>query len=578
MSINNEIENLKWLRDMIIGRNIFFETPFGKRPLVYTDYTASGRALEPIESYLTYIMQFYANTHTEDDFTGKTMTNLLHQCEKSIKDLVNAGPSGKIIFTGTGATGAIVKLQQILGVYWPPATKHRMNQFLDTCENAHNGCSKHTNQHQDLIDTINLKKPIVFVSPYEHHSNELMWRQSLCEVVEAKLTPAGNLDLDHLESLVSDPKYSDRHKIGSFSAASNVSGIKTPVYEVAKILHKFSAIACFDFAASAPYVDINMNLDECSYFDAIFLSPHKFLGGPGSSGLLVFNERIYKKNLPPSVAAGGTVDYVTMDFEKFTDDIEEREKPGTPGILQALKASLAFDLKAKVGINQIEKIEEHFFNLFYDKFKTNSTMEIYGPTKAHEKVNIVSFNIKHKNRIIHPKLVTKLLNDLFGIQTRAGCSCAGPYGHLLLNIDREKSNQYICMIDDNRYGGLKPGWVRLNLHYSFSLMEVNYIISAIDFLIENANKFISLYEFNFHTGEWNYLNLKNKTHNDLSFDDILNKNLIKTTIDTELDINSYIESANIQIKGHKSEFHTFENEIEELMFFYVKHFIKKTLN
>ena len=570
MEISEVINSLNWLREDIIGRNIYFETPYGKKPLVYADYTASGRGFAPIEKYLNYLLNFYANTHTFDDFTGKSMSKLLHEAEDNIKKIVNAGPSGKIIFTGTGATGAIVKLQQILGVYWPPATKSRLDKFLSCC--AHNNQNSHQQDHKNLLRLIDSKKPIVFVGPYEHHSNEIMWRQSLCEIIETPLDSLGELDLIALEKIISNPLYSDRPKIGSFSAASNVSGIKTPVYEVAKILHRHKAIACFDFAASAPYVDIDMNKDNEAYFDAIFLSPHKFLGGPASSGLLIFNELIYKKNLPPTIAAGGTVDYVTIDSEKYTDDIEEREKPGTPGILQAIKASLVFQLKEKVGTHKIELIEKHYFNLFYKSFKNNPNVIIYGPTVPEKKVNIVSFNIKHNDRILHPKFFTKLLNDLFGIQTRAGCSCAGPYGHVLLNINKEASNQYLCAIESNRFGGLKPGWIRLNLHYAFSECEINYIIDALNFIAPIAYKFLPLYIFDFFTGEW-ICRDEQIEYSTLDLSTILNgknekpdicTNLTKELENTIKEVETLLEKLN-EHPIHK----TFDKEIEKVMFFYV---------
>jgi selenocysteine lyase/cysteine desulfurase len=285
-----EMIQLEWLRQEIIGRNDIFQTPVGNRPLVYADYTASGRGLYFIENYLQNLLRYYANSHTDDDFTGKTMTNLLHEAESRIKTIVNAGETGKIIFTGTGATGAITRLQQILGVFWTPTTKSRLEGMIDSCSlitEVEAPC------RISLRKQMNSQKPIVFVGPYEHHSNEIMWRQSLCEVIEVPLNALGELDLLELEVMVSDKQYENREKIGSFSAASNVSGIKTPIYKVAEILHKHGAIACFDFAACAPYVEINMNKDKDSYFDAIFLSPHKFLGGPGASGLLIFNEKIY---------------------------------------------------------------------------------------------------------------------------------------------------------------------------------------------------------------------------------------------------------------------------------------------
>ncbi|MGB5101700.1 MAG: aminotransferase class V-fold PLP-dependent enzyme, partial [Steroidobacteraceae bacterium] len=323
------------LRGQIVGIDSAFDTPFGRRLMVYCDYTASGRCLIFVEKYLQSLQRVYANTHTEDDLTGRSMSRLLHEAERMIKRAVNAGPHGRIVACGTGATGAIDKLQQILGISLSPATRKvvgdELREFMG--EERFEEFRRFQQSHQ----------PVVFVGPYEHHSNEVTWRQGLATVVEVNLADDGGVDLGHLETLLEDPAYQGRFRIGSFSAASNVTGMRSPVREIARLLHAHGAYACFDFAASAPYVDIDMNPapgpdgGDCS-IDAVFLSPHKFLGGPGSSGVLVFNERLYHRELPPSVGGGGTVDYVSPVDQDFIADIEEREKAGTPGVLQTLKA------------------------------------------------------------------------------------------------------------------------------------------------------------------------------------------------------------------------------------------------
>ena len=490
-----------YLRQQIVGVDSTFETPFGERLMVYCDYTASGRCLRFVESYLQSLQRVYANTHTEDDITGRSMSQLLHEAEQAIKDSVNAGPDGRIIACGTGATGAIDKLQQIIGVTLAPATRKNIEAALDRSQT--DVCSK------SFCDLLQELQPVVFIGPYEHHSNEISWRQSLATTVEVRLDAMGNIDLRHLEELLKDPRYQNRKRIGSFSAASNVTGIRSDVYELACVLHEHDAMACFDFAACAPYVDIDMNPklrakgDDPS-IDAIFISPHKFLGGPGSSGVLVFNERIYDRELPPSVGAGGTVDYVGMKDQDFISRIEEREKAGTPGVLQTLKAGLVFQIKDDVGVDVINAREHELTDRAMKSWGKNENIEVLGNPDPSSRVGIISFNIKDSTgKYLHHKLITVLLNDLFGIQSRAGCSCAGPYGHRLLDIDEETSERFRAAVR-NGHCGLKPGWCRVGLHWVMDDAEANYVIDAVHFLAREGHQFLGLYDFDLGTGTWKH--------------------------------------------------------------------------
>jgi len=476
----------------IIGAGFRFPTPFGERLMVYGDYTASGRGVRFIEKYLAKIQESYANTHTEDDETGRSTTEMLHRAERIIKRCVGGDENTCIIAAGTGTTGAIQKLQEILGVYVPPATWRRLG-----APGALNG-GPGPARFEALLGE---GSPVVFIGPYEHHSNEISWRESLAEVVEIRLGGQGNLDLSDLERKVSDPRYAKRQKIGSFSAASNVTGILTPVYDTARILHRHGALACFDFAACAPYVEVDMNRDDESYFDAIFLSPHKYLGGPGSSGLLLFHRKIYPVDLPPTFAAGGTVDYVGPQGHDYITDIEAREKPGTPGTLQTMKAALALQLKDAVGVPAIEGRESSFLRRFIERFDGHRSVEILGRLRPGGQIAIVSFNIRHDDHYLHPKLVTRLFNDLFGIQSRAGCSCAGPYGHHLLGIDEELSERYRCEIHAGHHG-IKPGWVRLGFHYTMDDADFDYVADALAFLAERGHLFLPLYRFDMSRGTW----------------------------------------------------------------------------
>jgi len=503
MTQNTPLE-FDFLRRELIGADAAIHTPFGERMMMYADYTASGRCLCFVENYLRRLQRIYANSHTEDDISGRSMTQLLREAEASIKRSVNAGENGRIICVGSGATGAIDKLQQIIGVSLPPVTRLQLGQLLGNAMGA--------DQHEIFKRYLRENQPVVFVGPYEHHSNEVSWRENLATVVAVKMDRDGGIDLKHLEELLQEPAYRGRQRIGSFSAASNVTGIKSPVHEIAVLLHRHGAIACFDYAASAPYVEIDMNPPADQHegdasLDAVFISPHKFLGGPGSSGVLVFNKRLYHPELPPTVSAGGTVDYVGPVNQDFITHIEEREKPGTPGVLQVLKAAMVFEIKDSVTVARIEKREHELVLKVFGRWLANPQIEILGNQDPERRVGIVSFNIKSKGNkpgqdfYLHPKFVTTLLNDLFGIQSRAGCSCAGPYGHRLLGIDEETSEEYrVCVTDG--YSGVKPGWCRVSMHYVMDDLEVDFLLDAVEFVASYGALFLPLYSFDLYDGSW----------------------------------------------------------------------------
>ncbi len=552
--------SLDIIRNEIIGNDLVFDTPFGKRHLLYVDYTASGRAVKSIENKIQNILNSYGNTHTEDDYSGKYLTQLLKQAEEKIKKIINAGDNGKIIMVDSGATGALKKLQEIIGVYIPPLTKERIYNSIEKCNKS---------QSNEIISNMEKCRPVVFIGPYEHHTNELMWRESFAEVVVINLDDSGMIDLKDLKQKISDPKYDDRKKIGSFSAGSNVTGIRTSVYEIAKICHKFDTIVFFDYAAVAPYIKIDMNKDNESYFDAIFFSPHKFLGGPGTCGVLVFNEKIYRKDLPPTTAGGGTVVYVGFESHDFDKNIETREKAGTPPILQAIKAALVMDLKEKIGTDIIEDIELKYSKFFVEKLKKIKNVEIIGEISSDRRIPIVSFNINHKDRILHPKFVAKLLNDLFGIQSRAGCSCAGPYGHILLNIDHITSTKYRNLIVKG-CEGIKPGWVRMNIHYTLKKEDIIYIVNAIKFISSFGYLFLTKYDFDMKTGEWRHIEFKDFNPNFSIENEFLADKINLTNLKNIR--NSYFYDAEkiaIKLKKHfKNSFNQDEEEIEDLKYFY----------
>ncbi len=489
------------LRRETVGVDASFETPFGRRLMTYADYTASGRCLGFVERFLLQVQHIYANTHTEDDVSGRSMTRLLEQAATAIKDAVNAGPDGKLIALGTGSTAAIYRFQQLIGVALPPVTAEYLVQWREQFFGRKKAAA--------FEQFMRKKKPVVYVGPFEHHSNEITWRQSLAEVVPIALAADGGVDLDDLQAKLQAPNNHGRRLIGSFSAASNVTGRRTPVHQIARMLHAYGALAVFDYAACAPYVPIDMNPDPGPdggdpSIDAIFVSPHKFLGGPGSSGVLVFNQRIYHSELAPSVGGGGTVDYVGPHAHDFVHNIEEREKAGTPGTLQTMKAALAFLVKDAVGVDKIEAREDELLRRALGRWGSHERIEILGGADPSARTAIISFNIRDpRGNYLHPKFLTVLLNDLFGIQSRAGCSCAGPYGHTLLGIDTATSERYRNAVGEG-WLGIKPGWCRIGFHFVMDEAEADFLMDAVEFVADEGWVFQQLYEFDLQAATWTH--------------------------------------------------------------------------
>ena len=484
------------LRAQTLGADATVETPYGPRPLVYADYTASGRQLAFVEDYLRSLAPLYANSHTEDSATGRSATALLHDAEAAIKRHVNAGPGGKVVCVGTGSTGAIHKLQEILGVAVPPATLRDLGLRL--------AAELGEDQAGRLMRDLRERGPVVFVGPYEHHSNEVTWREGLCTVVEVGLDAGGQVCLADLADKLADPRWRGRRAVGSFSAASNVTGVVAPVAEIARLLHAHGALALFDYAAGGPYLDVDMcPADPEARLDAVFLSPHKCIGGPGACGVLVFHESLYPDGLAPSVGGGGTVVYVSGEAHDYTDDIEARETAGTPGLYQTLRAALALDVKAAVGADAIRRREHELLGRALARWGAHDRVEVLGPEHG-DRLAIVSFNVRDgQGAYLHPRFVTVLLDHLFGVQSRAGCSCAGPYGHRLLDIGPETSARYRQCLADGVHG-LKPGWARVGLHYTMSDAEADYLVEAVSFVADHGARFLSDYAFDVATGAWTH--------------------------------------------------------------------------
>jgi selenocysteine lyase/cysteine desulfurase/CRP-like cAMP-binding protein len=478
---------LEYIRASVIGADEALETPYGSLRVTYADYTASGRSVSFIEDFIREeVMPFYGNTHTEASGTGRQTTRYREDARQMIRECVGAGDGDAVIFCGSGATGAINKLIDILQIRLPPDlnAKYKLDTHIPAKE-----------------------RPVVFIGPYEHHSNELPWRHSLAEVVVIDDDDDGRIDVAKLEAALI--KYARRPvKIGSFSAASNVSGIVSDVRAVSVMLHRYGALSFWDYAAAGPYAAIEMNSEgdgpdgHLAHKDAVFLSPHKLVGGPGSPGVLVVKKALVK-NTVPTQPGGGTVSLVTPESTLYWHDVEHREEGGTPAIIESIRAGLAFGLKRSVGHDTIAEMERGFIQRAIATWQQNPCLRLLGSLNA-ERLSIVSFMVRYKHHYLHNNFVVTLLNDLFGIQARGGCSCAGPYMHRLLGVGPELSRDYVCMVDSG-YSSLKPGWSRVNFNYFISNDEFRYIVAAVGLVAQYGHLLLPEYRLDLTSGQWHHV-------------------------------------------------------------------------
>ena len=472
---------LKRLRTGVIGADARLETPEGEKPLLYFDYIASGRFHQEVETVLnTRVLPFMANTHTETSATGRMMTLLYKRAFDRIGGYLNASEDDVVLPVGSGSTAAVNRLIQVMGMRIPCQLEDRYEMS------------------RLIPDEM---RPVVFRSQMEHHSNDISWRETIADTEFVDFGPDGRVCADHLDRQLA--KYpADRPRIGTFSAASNVTGILNDCHGLARVLHKHGALAFFDYAAAGPYVDIDMHprradgtLDEDAALDAVFLSMHKFLGGPRTPGLLIAHRRLFS-NRVPSEPGGGTVLYTSSTEHIYLSQTSNRETGGTPPIVGSITAGLCFDLKAVIGARRIHHIEQDYLRRALAEWTREPGIEILGNLEV-ERLGVVSMIFKG----LHHNFAVALLNDYFGIQARGGCMCAGTYGHELLHLDVDVSRRLLALLEQG-HNGAKPGWVRVGFSPVTTEAEFQTLLEGVRFVCREGRKYLDRYEFSDQSAEW----------------------------------------------------------------------------
>ena len=471
--VQSPLDIMDFLERNVIGATAPTYGPFGTRQITYADFTASGRSLRCIEDYIQFeVLPWYGNTHTESSFCGLQTTILREEARDTIRMSCNA-PKDEyaVIFTGSGCTAAMHKMINVLGI----------------SEN---------------------NPAIVFIGPFEHHSNVLPWRENKhVELIRINFNKFGEFDGDQLENYLQKYKSDPRRKIGSFAKSSNVTGVLTDCHRVGTLMHKHGGIVMWDYATGGPHLKIDVKGEDKGYKDAVFISVHKFLGGPQTPGLLIVRKSLFE-NIVPHNCGGGSVLYVSRTKQRYLDNIEAREESGTPPIVQCIRAGLVFKVKEYIDSTVVEDRETFLANKAMDRFKNIPGFHLLGSYFL-QRVPVFSFLVfhEHSGLYLHHNFITQILNDLFGLQCRSGCACAGPYAIDLLGMDEEVEERFVKAFDKDtsKVESIKPGFCRFSLAFYSSDQESDFILDVVEFACKFGIYLLPFYHLDVKSGVWSHV-------------------------------------------------------------------------
>lgn len=431
--------------------------PFTKKynNIIFADDVASGRPCHIVDSLMTSnINPYYSNTHSNAT-CGILMKDMVNKTKDIIREELHLNLEQKIIFSGNGCTGAINHLTY-------------------------------------KIDLDRYSHIVIHSSPFEHHSNFLPWNELLKRhstlysgISEHRLIDytkdfESTLDkyISDLETELSTGNNNKRLDILALSGCSNVTGKRFDLFydDVVKFVKDyqrkgFNVFTVIDYACSAPYIDLDV-----SRFDACAFSGHKFLGGQTTPGVLIANETLLQIDVPFQ-PGGGCVNSADDKHTNYKQDKELLEMCGTPNICGIIRLGYVLTIKRSI-IDRIHNNDLIIGNFITEKLLKLEAkypdLKVLGLKSRHPR-DLPIFPITIKG--LHYNLITVLFNDLFGIQTRGGISCAGTLGRIF----RETEN-----VD---------GWCRISFNYLLTKRQIIKIIKSLEFIIIHGKRFADYYSY-----------------------------------------------------------------------------------